>query len=393
MQFDFLPIPRIYFGLHKFQDIGSFILEFGSRVFLVASESALKSNAELKKILNDSTSELGYEISTYFIKGEPTIEIIDSGVEEAKGFNSDVILGLGGGSVLDSSKAIAALVTNGGSALDYMEVIGKGILISKPPLPIIVAPTTAGTGSEVTKNTVIFAKDDKLKASIRSLLLIPKIAIIDPNLMLSLPPNVTATCGMDALTQLIESYTSNKSHPITDTLAILGIQRVLKSLPIAYQNGQSYEAREDMALAALLSGICLANVGLGAVHGFASPMGGLNIPHGVICSALLAPTIEVNIKELQNKSPNSSILVKYSNIGRLISGKSSSTQVEDHEVLIEYLRKLTQDLKIPSLSKYGMIESDIPLIVEKAKQASSMRYNPITLSDSALTSILEQVIG
>ncbi len=393
MQFDFLPIPRINFGLHKFQDVRSFILEFGSRVFIVASESTLNKNPVLKKILLNSTSELGYESLIYFIKGEPTIEIIDSGVEEAKEFKSDVILGIGGGSVLDSAKAIAGLVTNGGSALDYMEVIGKGLSISKPPLPIIVAPTTAGTGSEVTKNAVIFAKDDKLKASIRSLLLIPKIAIIDPILMLSVPSNVTATCGMDALTQLIEAYTSNMAHPFTDTLAMLGIQKALKSLPIAYQNGQSYEAREDMALAALLSGICLANVGLGAVHGFASPMGGLNIPHGVICSVLLAPTIEVNIKELKSKSPNSAVLAKYSRIGRIISGQSSSTQEEDHEILIEYLKKLTQDLKIPSLSEYGVNESDIPSIVEKAREASSMRYNPITLEDSALTSILKYVIS
>jgi alcohol dehydrogenase class IV len=393
MKFEFLPTPRIFFGSHKFQDIGFFVQEFGSRLFIVASESVLEKNPEIKSSLNITASELDYENSTYFIKGEPTIETIDSGVEQAKEFKADVILGLGGGSVLDSSKAIAGLVTNGGSARDYMEVIGKGASISKPPLPIIVVPTTAGTGSEVTKNAVIFAKKEKFKASIRSPLLIPRIAIIDSNLMLSLPSDVTATCGMDALTQLIEAYTSNKAQELTDSLALLGIKKALKSLLIAYQSQHSYEAREDMALAALLSGICLANVGLGAVHGFASPMGGLNIPHGVICSALLAPTIEANIKQLTVKTPKSSILVKYSNIGKLISGQSSSTQAEDHKELIGYLKRLTQDLKIPSLSKYGVTESNIPDIVEKAKKASSMRYNPITLDDTALTSILEQAIG
>ena len=390
MQFEFLSTPKIFFGAKQFQNIGSLVKEFGSRLLVVASGSALNS-PETRETLTVSILKHKIEFDTYLIKGEPTIEIIDSGVRKAKEFKAEVVMGVGGGSTVDACKAIAGLLTNGGSAKDYMEVIGKGSVITRPSLPIIAVPTTAGTGSEVTKNAVILVEEEKFKASIRSPLLIPNIAVIDPRLMLTVPPPVTATCGMDALTQLIEAYTSNKSQPLTDALALLGVEKASKSLLTCYRNGQLLEPREDMALASLLSGICLANAGLGAVHGFASPLGGLQIPHGVICAALLSPIIETNIRELKALDPKNTTLAKYATLGEIVFEKSFPTIGEAHKALIEYLKNLTQELNIPTLSEYRLTDSDVRTIVDKAKRSSSMRYNPISLKEDVLTEILRKV--
>ncbi|MHA2244362.1 MAG: iron-containing alcohol dehydrogenase [Candidatus Hodarchaeales archaeon] len=391
MQFEFLSTPRIFFGSKQFQNIGPLVKEFGSRLLVVASSSALEKTPKTKETLNLSALEHKFIFDTYIIKGEPTIETIDFGVKKAEEFKADMVMGLGGGSAIDACKAIAGLSTNGGSAKDYMEVIGKGSLINRPSLPIIAVPTTAGTGSEVTKNAVILAKDEKLKASIRSPLLVPKVAIIDPTLMLTVPPSLTATCGMDALTQLIEAYTSNKSQPLTDTWALLGVGKTSKSLLTCYRNGLSLEAREDMALASLLSGICLANAGLGAVHGFASPMGGMKIPHGVICATLLAPTIEANIKQLKTVDSENITLSKYAKLGEIISGKSILSTDDAQKTLIKYLKNLTQELNIPTLSEFELTDSDVQSIVDKVKKSSSMRYNPTKLTEDVLIEILQQV--
>ena len=391
MDFEFLPTPRIIFGPKQFHKIGALVKELGSRILIVASGGALNS-PETRETFTVSTLRQEIKFDTYLISGEPTIEIIDLGVQKAKEFKADVVMGLGGGSAIDASKAIAGLFTNGGSARDYMEVIGKGSVIRQPSLPIIAVPTTAGTGSEVTKNAVILAEKEKFKASIRSPLLIPTIAIIDPRLMCSVPPSVTATCGMDALTQLIEAYTSNKSQPLTDSWALLGVKKAFNSLPRCFADGQSLEARNNMALASLLSGFCLANAGLGAVHGFASPMGGLKIPHGVICAALLKPTIEANINELKKVDPNSITLRKYATLGEIVSEKSYHSIDEAQKALVDYLEKMTRELKIPALSKFGVNVSDIDIIAQKAMKSSSMRYNPIKLEKNILLEILHQVI-
>jgi alcohol dehydrogenase class IV len=390
MRFELLSTPKIFFGADEFENIGTLIKVYGSKPIILGSESVLIKNQKIRDILDNAASKYGFDYSKFIIKGEPTIEIIDSAVEKAKDDKADIVVALGGGSAIDAGKAVAGLVTNYGSARDYMEVIGKGYSIKQNPLPVLAIPTTAGTGSEVTKNAVIFAKDESFKASIRSPLLIPRTAIVDPKLMLTVPPSITATCGMDALTQLIESYTSINSFPITDALALLGIKKVSESLLKVYKNGNLYDSRESMALAALLSGICLANAGLGAVHGFASPLGGLNIPHGVICARLLAPTIETNIMSLQERFKNHHILLKYSHLGELVSGKEFSKAEESYSALIDFLKNLTHALSIPSLSEFGITESDIPNIVEKTKKTSSMKYNPISLADSALINILKE---
>ncbi|UCG90669.1 MAG: iron-containing alcohol dehydrogenase [Candidatus Heimdallarchaeota archaeon] len=391
MEFEFLPPPRIFFGSKQFHNIGTLVKELGSRLFVVASGSALNT-PETRETFTVSILKQDFEFDTYLIKGEPTIETIDSGVQKAKEFKAEVIIGIGGGSTVDACKAIAGLFTNGGSAKDYMEVIGKGAVITKPSLPIIAVPTTAGTGSEVTKNAVVLAEEEKFKASIRSPLLIPRIAIIDPMLMQTVPPSVTSTCGMDALTQLIEAYTSRKSQPLTDAWALLGIKKASKSLLTCYRSGQSLEARESMALASLLSGICLANAGLGAVHGFASPLGGLKIPHGVICAALLAPTIKANIKQLKMKDPENTTLVKYAKLAEIVSEKPIPSINDAHIALVDYLKNLTKELNIPTLSEFALTDSDVQTIVEKAMKSSSMKYNPIELKEGVLKEILHQVI-
>jgi alcohol dehydrogenase class IV len=358
---------------------------------VVASSSALKKASGIESVLDEieSSHDIPYEI--FVVQGEPTTDIIDLGVKKAKDFHADMVLGVGGGSAIDASKAIAGLVTNGGLAQDYMEVIGKGSVISKPSLPIIAVPTCPGTGAEVTKNAVILSEKEKFKASIRSIYLIPKVAIIDPTLMVTVPPATTAVCGMDALTQLIEAYTSNKSQLITDALAILGIKKVTDSLLNCYENGHLVNAREDVALGALLSGICLANAGLGAVHGFASPIGGFQIPHGLICAILLVPTIEANIGTITALNPASTSLLKYAKLGEIVSKKSIADKEEAHDAFINYLRKLTTDLNLPTLAEFELTKSDLDTIVDKAVKSSSMRYNPVKLSKDTLFGILQQV--
>ncbi|MFX0204691.1 MAG: iron-containing alcohol dehydrogenase [Candidatus Hodarchaeota archaeon] len=390
MEFELLHTPQILFGTQQFQSIGAVIKGYGTKALIVANEGALKEGGA-RRILDQMLPENDIDASFFIVKGEPDIEMIDRGVTQGKEFTADTVVGIGGGGAIDAGKVIAGLITNGGSARDYMEVIGKGFTITKPALQYIAIPTTAGTGSEVTKNGVISAKKEGFKASIRSPLLVPSIAIIDPSLMITVPPDVTARCGMDALTQVIEPYTSNKAQPITDNLAKLGMKTAAGSILTTYLSGDDIQAREAMALTSLLGGISLANVGLGAVHGFAAPMGGMfPIPHGTICATLLAPTVEINIRELEKKDLDHPVLKKYAHIGKFLTGKSFSSPKEAHEALVEFLYKLTKDLNIPSLNDTGISSNEFFTIVEKAKKSSSMRYNPIMLNDQALYEILDR---
>jgi len=388
MQFDLLATPQIYFGTGKVETLGNLISEFGSKALIVGSESALKV-INLEKIFTNQN----LEYIRFIAKGEPTIELVDRGVAAGLDYKAEVVVGVGGGSALDAGKAIAGIIKNGGSARDYMDVIGKGLKIIHPALPYIAVPTTAGTGTEVTKNAVIKSPEDGYKASIRSPLLVPKVALIDPTLTLSVPSKITASSGLDALCQLIEAYTSNKSNPVTDALALLGIQKAINSLLVAYEDGTNLNAREDMALAALLSGICLANAGLGAVHGFASPLGGsFPIPHGVVCAALLAGVVEQNILSLKPSKTSLQTLVKYAKMGELVIKKPIKYREDDYQIIIDYLKTLTQKLHTPSLSTYGLKETDFPAIIEKVKKSSSYRYNPVKLDDAALSGILRQAL-
>ncbi|MFX1512823.1 MAG: iron-containing alcohol dehydrogenase [Promethearchaeota archaeon] len=392
MEFELLHTPRILFGAQQFQKIGTLIQEYGKKALIVANKGALE-EGRARQILEQSIPAKNIDFSFFIVKGEPEIEVIDQGVAQGYNLGAEVVVGVGGGSAVDGAKAIAALITNGGSARDYMEVIGKGFKVTKPTLPFIAVPTTAGTGSEITKNAVISAKKEGFKASIRSPLLVPSIAIIDPSLMITVPPDVTARCGMDALTQLIEPYTSNNAQPITDSLAELGIKTVAGSIRQSYQKGKDLQAREKMAFASLLGGICLANAGLGVVHAYASSMGGMfPIPHGTICAILLAPALEINIRELKKINFNHPILRKYCYIAELLTNMTFDNAEEAHQALTEYLYDLTSFLNIPSLVEIDISSNNFPSIIEKAKKASSMRYNPIQLNQQALEEILERAL-
>jgi alcohol dehydrogenase class IV len=300
-----------------------------------------------------------------------------------------VIAGLGGGSAIDTGKAIAALLTNPGDPLNYLEVIGRGQPLQQTPLPYLAIPTTAGTGSEVTRNAVLASHEHRVKVSLRSPLMLPRAAIVDPELTYSLPPSITASTGLDALTQLIEPYTCNSPNPLVDAICREGMQRAARSLKRAYQDGADLEARENMSLAALFGGMALANAKLGAVHGFAGPLGGLfPAPHGMICARLLPFVVEANVRALQTREPNSPVLRRYNEVAQLLAGRSTAG-VND---AIGRLHQLCIDLDVAPLSQFGFTPNDIPTVVAQAQKASSLKGNPIALTAEELSDILQQAV-
>jgi alcohol dehydrogenase class IV len=302
-----------------------------------------------------------------------------------------MVIGLGGGSAIDAAKAVAGLMTNGGAAIDYMEVIGKGQKITKAAAPWIAVPTTAGTGAEVTKNAVIGSPEHKFKASIRGDHLLARIGLVDPELGVNVPRDVTAASGMDALCQLIESYTSQGANDLTGPLSIEGIALVSETLPRAYADGANVDAREDMAFAALLGGITLTNAGLGAVHGFAAPLGAhFPMPHGVICGVLLPHVMRANIAAL--RAEQSPWIFNYADVGRALAANAALPDEEAIEIGPGCVDELIKGLALPRLSKYGLQESHIAEIVALAKKTSSMRYNPVALSDEALGEVLRSAL-
>jgi len=309
-------------------------------------------------------------------RGEPTVADADAAMAIAREQACDVLIALGGGSAIDTAKAVAGLVSNGGSALDYMEVVGRGKKIDRPALPWIAIPTTAGTGAEVTRNAVVGSSEHKFKASIRSELLLPRLVIIDPELAVGVPQPVTAASGMDALCQCIESYVSKNANPVTDALAKHGVELAHAHLQRACEHGHDIDARAAMASCALISGITLTNAGLGAVHGFAAPLGAnFPVPHGVVCAALLPGVIRANLDESRRQG-RTGVVDKYLTLGDL-----------------DWVRALAREIQIPPLSKFGLGAGDVDAMVQLAKQASSMKYNPVVLPDEALRDVLLEAIG
>jgi alcohol dehydrogenase class IV len=354
MKFDFHNVPWIVFGV-------------GSRSRLSA---LLPPNARVLLIYNGHALD-GAWTATIHQRGEPTVDQIDAALAIARDNNCDFVIGQGGGSAIDAAKAIAGLLANGGSASDYMEVVGKGKKITKPAVPWIAIPTTAGTGAEVTRNAVIGWPEKKFKASIRSELLLARVALIDPELAIDVPKEVTARSGMDALCQCIEAYVSSGANPMTDALAVKGVELAGRFLSRAYENGHDIEAREGMALAALFSGMALANAGLGAVHGFAAPLGAnFPVPHGTVCGVLLPHVIAAN---------RALGVAKYGDIDRALGGDAA-----------ELTRRLVDDLNLPRLGSFGIAEADVRPMVDLAKRASSMRYNPVALDDDTLATIVRR---
>jgi alcohol dehydrogenase class IV len=318
------------------------------------------------------------------VEGEPTVAILRHALGLLIDAGCDAVLGYGGGSALDVGKAAAVLAISGADPLDHLEVIGAGRPIVEPGLPFVAVPTTAGTGSEVTRNAVL--SSGGVKASLRSPLMLPKVAIVDPDLLAGLPRPTIAHSGMDALSQLIEPLLSQRANPFTDALALDGVRRSARSLRRAWEEGMSDAAvREDLALASLFGGLCLANSGLGAVHGLAAAIGArLDAPHGAVCAAVLAATMDVNLKALQDRAPNHPALSRLTEVAGLLTGESGSRP----EDAIGWLVELTAALGIPGLSSYGLRTDDLPKVVAAGQKASSMRGNPIPLSDAEVGEIL-----
>ncbi len=382
MRFEFVTATRILFGEGTARELGTHAAPFGLRAFVVTGRNPARVQA-----LFDALRSQNIEMTMFFVDGEPTVEMVLSGVQHARDAQAQVVVSIGGGSVIDAGKAIAALVTNPGDPFDYMEVIGKGQALSVAPLPFIAVPTTAGTGSEVTRNAVVASHEHHVKVSIRHPSMLPKLAIVDPELTYNLPPEITATTGMDALTQCIEPYTSNAANPLTDTLSADGIRRAARSLQRAYNGEQS--ARADMAYASLLGGLSLANAKLGAVHGFAGVIGGMfDAPHGAICAVLLPQVMDTNVRALAAHAPDSDTLRRYRDAARWLTGNENAT-VEDG---VTFVKDLCAALQIPPLRTYGITEADIPKIIEPAAKSSSMKGNPIVLTHEEMREILRKAL-
>jgi alcohol dehydrogenase class IV len=384
VSFEFAAPSRIIFGVGKLGEVGALAATMGSRALVVESGSGRA--APLVAML----AEHGVGTSSFHVAGEPTTSMVERGAEYARTERCDVVIAYGGGSVIDAAKAIAALITNRAPLRDYLEVVGRGRPITERPAPLIAIPTTAGTGAEVTRNAVLMVEEERVKVSLRSALMLPTVALVDPVLTYSLPPAVTASSGLDALTQCIEPFTSSQANPLTDGIAREGIRRAAGALRRAYHDGGDVGARSDMCIASLCGGLSLANAKLGAVHGFAAPLGGMfPAPHGAVCARLLPRVAAMNVHALRERDPHSPALERYDEVARLLTA-TPHARAEDG---VAWLRELVDELGIPPLSVYGVTAGDIARVVAQARKASSMAGNPIVLTDGELEDVLGAAVG
>lgn len=375
MRFEFATATRIIFGEGAAANLPELARTFGARALVVTGASPARASGLI--------STLSTEVLT--VSGEPTVDLVREGAQRLLDAGCDVVISVGGGSAIDAGKAIAAIAANGGEPLDFLEVAGKGRSLVAPSLPFIAAPTTAGTGSEVTRNAVLASTEHGIKASLRSPMMLPRIALVDPQLTYGLPPAITASTGLDALTQLIEPYVSARANPLTDSICLDGISRVAGALRRACHDGADIDARREMAMASLFGGLALANSGLGVVHGFAAPLGGSwNAPHGALCAALLPHGMEANVAALRARAPLHPALSRYTAVARLLTGRSEAS-AEDG---IQWVRELCAELNIPKLRDWGITQADFRSVVEKAARASSMQANPLPLTGEELLAVI-----
>jgi len=380
MQFSFATAGQIEFGPGKTGVLEAMLPSYGSRAFLVTGSSPSRAEP-LRKMIESR----GVTVHVYAVSGEPDLDTVQQGAALARDVPCDFVIGMGGGSVLDTGKAISALMTNHDPLIDYLEVIGSAKSLKNPTAPYVAIPTTAGTGTEVTRNAVITSPEHHVKVSMRHRWMIPDVAIIDPELTVSMPPAVTASTGLDALTQVLEPFVSGKSNPFADGFCRQGIRAAASSLRDAYLDGSNMDAREGMALAGLMGGLALANAGLGAVHGFAGPMGGMfSLPHGVLCACLLPHVMRVNVRALMERMPASPAVKKYDELGQLLTGRKAAAMDG-----VEWIQQLCSDLKIRNLSEMGVTRKDFDAIVIKAARSSSMKGNPVDLKRDEMMMILE----
>jgi alcohol dehydrogenase class IV len=396
---EFATAGRIVFGAGTRHQLPAIVRAFGSRPLLVggrhlhASRERASTSTSASAAATAALPDLG-DVIPFVVEAEPTIDVVRRGADLFRRERCDVVIGIGGGSVLDAAKAIAALATNRGDALDYLEVIGRGQPLGTSPAPYVAVPTTAGTGSEVTRNAVLGSPEHGVKASLRHPSMLPRVAVIDPELTLTLPAAVTASTGLDALTQVIEPYVSSRATPMTDAFCLEGIRRVSRSLRIAAGAGDTasdertrLDARTDMSLASLFGGLALANAGLGVIHGFAAPIGGMfSAPHGAVCAALLPHGMAANLRALRARAraEDGAAIERYRIVAVTFTGDPEATP----EAGIAAVASLCADLKIPGLRAYGISESHATELARKALQSSSMKANPIALDEEQMRATL-----
>ncbi|MBZ0106105.1 MAG: iron-containing alcohol dehydrogenase [Sulfuricella denitrificans] len=382
-------LPRIEFGAGSVKKLPGILVHYGKRLLLVSGESSFYAStqwAELAGVLHDQ----GFVWELFRVSGEPSPQLVDDAVATLRSGHFDVVLGVGGGSVLDAAKAIAGLLRPGNSVMDHLEGVGPELPYHGPSTPFIAVPTTAGTGSEATRNAVLSTHGpDGFKKSFRDEQLVPEYAVVDPDLLASCPPHLIAANGMDAFTQLLESFVSSKANPMTDALACSGMEAVRDGLLAWYEGGHEAAAgREKMAYAALLSGITLAQVGLGSVHGLAAPLGAFfPISHGVACGTLLEAATRINIEVMETRDPANPALAKYARAGRMLGGKPQENDAGARAILLHVLAEWTERMHLPRLGEFGVTEADVAHVVANCR-GSSMKTNPVELSDSEVGKIL-----
>ncbi|GAA3936122.1 iron-containing alcohol dehydrogenase [Litoribacillus peritrichatus] len=378
-------LPRILFGKGELSKLAGEIAHYGKRALIVTGGGSFTCSEHWSELQAD-LDKAGISWSLIRIPGEPSPEWVDQAVSQHKNDGFDVVVGVGGGSPLDAAKAIAGLLPGGNSVMDHLEGVGHGVSYQGPSLPYIAVPTTAGTGSEMTKNAVLSSNDQGFKKSFRDERLTAQVAIIDSNLLMSCPRAQLVANAMDAFTQLLESYTSPKNNPITDGLALSGLQYFLRGFSLNEE--ADLKGYDYLAYASMISGICLAQTGLGAVHGIASPLGAhFPIPHGVACGTNLAKVTETNIQALQTRDPNSFALGRYALVGKMLDTRFEGDQQQHLSNLVSVLWRWTESLALPKLSHYGMTAYHVDQIVAESG-GNSMKTNPIVLSDSELKNVL-----
>ncbi|MES0370757.1 MAG: iron-containing alcohol dehydrogenase [Mariprofundaceae bacterium] len=388
-EFFFSSTPHIHFGAGRRSKLNELIGSYGKKVLLVTGASSFDSSAACQKLFKELSDQ--FDLKQVRISGEPSPEVVDGAVAQFKGFSPDCVVAVGGGSAVDAAKAIAGLLPGGDSVLEYLEGVGKGRVYQGPSTPFIAVPTTAGTGGETSKNAVISVVGEQgFKKSFRHETLVAKHIILDPELTLDCPADITAACGMDALTQLLESFVSSNSSPMSDALALSGLERVRDTLLTAVEDGDDADARAGMLYASSLSGLTLANAGLGSVHGLASPLGAyFPIPHGVVCGTLLFEATQINIAAMYERAPEHPSLEKYAVVGRLFAGEVALDSYAAREALLGILQAWSGRLKMPRLSQFGICEGDIDRIVAGSR-GNSMQTNPIKLTDQEIAEIVRR---
>ncbi len=384
MKFEFATATQIIFGAGTAKEIGHYAATMGQRALVVTGRSAERANFILEQL-----DEHAIEATLFSVREEPTTDVALAGVQKARQAACECVIGIGGGSVIDTGKVIAALITNRGELLDYLEVIGRGRPLEQISAPYIAVPTTAGTGAEVTRNSVLESSAHQVKVSMRSPLMLPRLAVVDPELTYTMPPNITASTGLDAFTQLLEAFVSRQANPLTDGICREGLRRAAGSLLRAFEDGRDTSAREGMSLASLFGGLALANAKLGAVHGIAGPLGGMfKAPHGAICGRLLPFVMEMNLSSLQMRELESPALERYQEVAQIVTEKTTAKASDG----IDWVQTICSKLELPTLSDHGISEADFPTLIEKAHNASSMKGNPIQLEEQELAKILRQAM-